>query len=68
MLRGIAVTTYGIPFYAGWGLTRDRRPSIARDASEALMNWSRRPWFLYPTYICPVGGQVHDAGTSSGCD
>ena len=23
LLRGRPVTTYGMPFYAGWGLTRD---------------------------------------------
>ena len=24
LLRGISVTTYGLPFYAGWGLTDDK--------------------------------------------
>ena len=26
LLRGISVTTYGQPFYAGWGLTNDLGP------------------------------------------
>ena len=24
LIRGISVSTYGFPFYAGWGLTQDR--------------------------------------------
>ena len=24
LIRGISVTTYGFPFYAGWGLTEDK--------------------------------------------
>ncbi|URK88607.1 hypothetical protein LP421_16370 [Rhizobium sp. RCAM05350] len=27
LLRGLKVTTYGCPFYAGWGLTDDRQPN-----------------------------------------
>lgn len=32
LLHGLAVTVYGAPFYAGWGLTRDRadHPALAR--------------------------------------
>ena len=30
LLRGRAVTVHGQPFYAGWGLTRDLAPPIAR--------------------------------------
>jgi len=26
LLRGLPVVTYGTPFYAGWGLTRDHQP------------------------------------------
>ncbi|WP_310620286.1 capsular polysaccharide export protein, LipB/KpsS family [Flexibacterium corallicola] len=29
LIRGVSVTTYGLPFYSGWGLTNDR-VSIAR--------------------------------------
>ena len=24
LIRGLSVTTYGLPFYAGWGLTEDK--------------------------------------------
>src|SRR5690606_29499931 len=30
LLRGKPVTTYGTPFFAGWGLTEDRVPSPRR--------------------------------------
>src|SRR5205085_508908 len=30
LLRGLPVTTYGAPFYAGWGLTHDLAPAPAR--------------------------------------
>lgn len=32
MLRGKPVTTWGMPFYAGWGLTDDRAPNTAAQA------------------------------------
>ncbi|MBY0397070.1 MAG: capsular polysaccharide biosynthesis protein, partial [Thermoleophilia bacterium] len=59
LLRGRPVTTLGIPFYAGWGLTRDRfeqparrraRPSLAAFAHAALI--------AYPRYVDPVSGLV----------
>tara|TARA_R100000501_G_scaffold5804_1_gene12776 strand:+ start:63771 stop:64886 length:1116 start_codon:yes stop_codon:yes gene_type:complete len=55
LLRGIPVTTYGAPFYAGWGLTRDlgevparrtRRRTLAELAAATLI--------LYPRYLDPV--------------
>ena len=30
LLRGLTVVTYGTPFYAGWGLTRDQQPLARR--------------------------------------
>lgn len=55
MLRGKAVTTHGVPFYAGWGLTNDlarvpsrrtRRRSVDELVAAALI--------LYPRYVDPV--------------
>lgn len=31
LMRGIPVTTFGLPFYAGWGLTDDRKARENRD-------------------------------------
>jgi capsular polysaccharide export protein len=57
LLRGLPVTTYGAPFYAGWGLTTDRsdvpprrraRPSIEALAHATLID--------YPRYFDPKTG------------
>lgn len=55
LLRDVPVTCYGVPFYAGWGLTDDRmaapdrrtaRPTIAQLTHAALI--------AYPRYFDPV--------------
>ena len=57
LMREKSVTTYGVPFYAGWGLTHDlgavpsrrsARPSIDELVAAALL--------LYPRYLDPVTG------------
>lgn len=55
LLRGKPVTVHGVPFYAGWGLTRDlaaipprrsRRRSLDELVAAALL--------IYPRYVDPV--------------
>ncbi len=55
LLRGKHVTTHGVPFYAGWGLTRDvgvvpdrrgRRRTLDELVAATLI--------LYPRYVDPV--------------
>lgn len=55
LLRGKPVTVHGVPFYAGWGLTRDlaaipprrtRKRSLDELVAAALL--------LYPRYVDPV--------------
>lgn len=55
LMRGCAVAVHGMPFYAGWGLTRDfaevtgrrgRQLSVDQLVAAALI--------LYPRYIDPV--------------
>lgn len=36
LIRGIAVTTYGLPFYAGWGLTDDHYEFTRRERTLEL--------------------------------
>lgn len=56
LLHGKQVETFGCPFYAGWGLTRDhgeipeRRKGQARVTLEALVHAAL---IEYCTYICP---------------
>lgn len=43
LLRGIPVTTWGLPFYAGWGLTQDHVSCPRRSVSALWTSWSPRP-------------------------
>lgn len=55
LLRGKAVTTYGMPFYAGWGLTEDRgmRDAVVQRRGRALTldELTAGVLILYPTYV-----------------
>ncbi|MBV7486197.1 capsular polysaccharide biosynthesis protein [Bordetella sp. BOR01] len=55
LIRDIPVTTYGQPFYAGWGLTRDLAlsPEVAdrRARRLTLQELVAGTLLLYPTYV-----------------
>jgi len=50
LLRGIPVTTYGRPFYAGWGLTRDLLDFPRRHRTLQLDQLVAGTLILYPRY------------------
>ena len=55
LLRGISVTTYGQPFYAGWGFTNDLGPKIARrKPGLTLQEFLYGCLIIYPRYFDPV--------------
>ena len=55
LLRGKPVTTHGVPFYAGWGLTRDLAPIPPRRSSQrSLDELVAATLLLYPRYLDPV--------------
>lgn len=57
LLRSKSVTTYGVPFYAGWGLTRDLGPVPARrTARRSIDELVAAALLLYPRYLDPVTG------------
>lgn len=57
LLRGRPVTTYGVPFYAGWGLTRDLGPVPARrTAQRTIDELVAAALVLYPRYLDPLTG------------
>jgi len=57
LLRGKAVVTHGVPFYAGWGLTRDLGPVPARRmAKRTVDELVAAALLLYPRYLDPVTG------------
>lgn len=57
LLRSKPVTTYGVPFYAGWGLTNDlgNVPS-RRSARRSLDELVVAALLLYPRYLDPISG------------
>ncbi len=61
LLRGIPVTTWGLPFYAGWGLTQDRLQLPRRTRRLALDELVAGALILYPMYADPVTGRPSEA-------
>jgi capsular polysaccharide export protein len=57
LLRDKPVTTYGVPFYAGWGLTTDLGPVPERRSSRRTLDeLVAASLLLYPRYLDPVTG------------
>lgn len=57
LLRGVPVTTYGAPFYAGWGLTTDRSDvPPRRRAQPSLEGLVHAALIDYPRYLDPLTG------------
>ena len=56
LLRGKAVTCYGQPFYAGWGLTSDKEPIPRRSRRLSLDMLVACTLILYPSYISRATG------------
>ncbi len=57
LLRGLKVTTYGCPFYAGWGLTDDRQPNERRGRPLTVEALFAAAYLLYPRYFDPQSGK-----------
>ncbi|MFD1880948.1 capsular polysaccharide biosynthesis protein [Paracoccus pacificus] len=57
LLRGVPVTCLGVPFYAGWGLTRDLAPTPERrTARPEILAFAHAALIAYPRYTDPVSG------------
>jgi len=57
LIRGRSVVTYGLPFYAGWGLTEDRVDCPRRTRRLTLQDLVYGAMIAYPRYVDPVTGQ-----------
>ncbi|RLA82230.1 MAG: capsule biosynthesis protein [Epsilonproteobacteria bacterium] len=53
LMREKIVFTYGMPFYAGWGLTNDLIKQARRERNLSLEELIASTLILYPTYINP---------------
>lgn len=56
LLRGRPVTAWGMPFYAGWGLTADRVACPRRTRRLSLDHLVAGALLLYPRYADPQTG------------
>lgn len=53
LIRGVPVFCYGLPFYAGWGLTTDRHRLDRRTRKLSLLELIAGSLILYPSYLHP---------------
>ena len=58
LMREKKVFTYGMPFYAGWGLTEDQNIQTRRDRKLHLDELVAATLILYPKYINPLSLEV----------
>ncbi len=56
LLRGVAVHTWGLPFYAGWGLTHDRCRCERRGRLLSLDELVHGALIAYPRYVSRRSG------------
>jgi capsular polysaccharide export protein len=64
LLRGVPVTCWGQPFYAGWGLTEDHHPPVRRTRRLSLDDLVAGALLAYPRYVRRDGSglcQAEDA-------
>ena len=64
LLRGKTVYCYGLPFYAGWGLTCDYLPIPRRNRKLTLQELVAGTLIYYPDYIHPETRHMIDASTA----
>ena len=57
LLRNTTVVTYGLPFYAGWGLTRDRYNLARRTRVRTLDELVFLSLIAYPKYLDIESGE-----------
>ncbi len=60
LILGKEVHCFGMPFYAGWGLTHDRKQCNRRQAQRSLTELMAAAYLRYARYIDPVSGRQTD--------
>ncbi len=64
LLWGKPVVCFGLPWYAGWGVSDDRHPAIAglgeRRPARSLRQLFAAAYLRYPRYLKPESGEVGD--------
>jgi capsular polysaccharide export protein len=57
LLAGKPVSCFGMPFYAGWGLTEDHVRCPRRDVSRSIESLFDAAYLKYVRYVDPVTGR-----------
>lgn len=57
LMAGCQVYCFGMPFYAGWGLTQDQQQVDRRNLSRSLEQVFAAAYFQYARYVDPILGQ-----------
>ena len=57
LIRDKKVYTYGMPFYAGWGLTVDEKRCKRRKRKLSIEELIAGAYIIYPRYISPKTGK-----------
>lgn len=63
LMLGKEVHCFGMPFYAGWGLTVDRQTCSRRQRQRSLEEVFAAAYLLYARYVNPIRGErcdIHD--------
>ncbi len=63
LMLGKNVHCFGMPFYAGWGLTVDRQHCPRRTRKRTLLEVFAAAYLLYARYVNPIRGErcdIHD--------
>jgi len=58
LIRGLQVHCFGLPFYAGWGLTTDSLSSPRRDVDRSLEVLVAATLIVQARYVDPVTGRL----------
>lgn len=64
LFYNLKVTVLGKPFYAGWGLTDDRKKIDRRYRDLSLFELFYISYVLYPTYEIKSGSKVYDCAAT----
>jgi capsular polysaccharide export protein len=61
LIRGLPVRCFGLPFYAGWGATRDELSSPRRTRIHSAASLFAACYLLFPRYVDPLTGEATTA-------
>ena len=63
LIRGVPVRCFGLPFYAGWGLTTDDLACPRRTRCHTIEDLVAAAYLLYARYVDPLTGEPAQAET-----